>query len=201
MIHWPDAPGLAVEPAGLVLHYDGAGRLIAKGPDEDLRRTSGAGGVGADQATATSGAALLIPEVLPAIQMTARRYQDDPALARLDLAPRDWTALFEALVRVESAGNTAAVSPKGARGLAQLMPATASALGVDIADPLQNLDGGARYLVAQLARFGDVSLALAAYNAGPEAVATYGGIPPFPETRAYVANVLAEFQRLLAPSL
>lgn len=82
-----------------------------------------------------------------------------------------------------------AVSPKGAIGLAQLMPATARMLGVDPWDPVQNLEGGARYLAAQYRRFGSWRLALAAYNAGPAAVARHGGVPPYRETRAYIAHV------------
>lgn len=87
-------------------------------------------------------------------------------------------------------------SPAGARGLAQLMPDTARALGVAIDDANENLDGGARYLLTQLDSFGSIDLALAAYNAGPEAVRRYGGVPPYAETRAYVARVLTEFERL-----
>lgn len=139
-----------------------------------------------------------LSSVLPSLRLTTTRYEDHPALADLELAPRDWALLFQALVRVESGFNPAAVSPVGARGLAQLMPDTARALGVDIDDPLQNLDGGARYLLAQMQAFGALDLALAAYNAGPEAVRQYGGIPPYPETRNFVASVLAEFKRLKA---
>lgn len=100
--------------------------------------------------------------------------------------------LFLRLVQQESGFNPAAVSHKGATGLAQLMPATAQALGVDINDPLQNLDGGARYLARMFGRFGNWRLALAAYNAGPEAVAKHDGIPPFEETRNYVKAILGE---------
>lgn len=73
----------------------------------------------------------------------------------------------------------------------QLLPATASDLGVDPSDLQGNIDGGAAYLARQLRRFGDLRLALAAYNAGPEVVARYGGVPPFAETQAYVRAILA----------
>ncbi|MCX8953532.1 lytic transglycosylase domain-containing protein [Ruegeria sp. NA] len=98
--------------------------------------------------------------------------------------------LFHALVHQESRWNANAVSPKGALGLAQLMPPTAAALGVDPHDPVQNLDGGARYLKAMFLKFGTWRLALAAYNAGPKAVERYEGVPPYSETTHYVATVL-----------
>ena len=138
--------------------------------------------------------------ILPVIRLTTARYTDHPALDVAGLTPKDWALLLQALVRVESAFSPDAVSPKGARGLAQLMPDTARALGVDINNPRENLDGGARYLLAQIESFGSLELALAAYNAGPDAVRQHGGIPPYAETRAYVARVLAEFARLVALS-
>ena len=98
--------------------------------------------------------------------------------------------LFLRLVQQESGFNPDAVSPKGARGLAQLMPGTAHLLGVDINDPMQNLDGGARYLARMKARFGTWDLALAAYNAGPGAVERHDGIPPYAETQNYVKVIL-----------
>ncbi|KEP71486.1 lytic transglycosylase [Thioclava dalianensis] len=101
--------------------------------------------------------------------------------------PKD---LFLRLVQQESGWNPHAVSHKGARGLAQLMPGTAAKLGVDIRDPAQNLEGGARYLRMMFDRFGSWRLALAAYNAGPEAVAKHGGVPPYQETKNYVRVIL-----------
>jgi soluble lytic murein transglycosylase-like protein len=98
--------------------------------------------------------------------------------------------LFLRLVNQESRFRPDAVSPKGAMGLAQLMPGTARDLGVDPSDPEQNLRGGARYLRQQLDAFGDPTLALAAYNAGPGNVRKYGGIPPFQETQNYVRTIL-----------
>lgn len=97
--------------------------------------------------------------------------------------------LFLRLVQQESGWNPNAVSHKGATGLAQLMPATARRLGVNAVDPHQNLEGGARYLRMMYDRFGDWKLALAAYNAGPEAVEKHGGIPPYRETRGYVRAI------------
>ncbi len=97
--------------------------------------------------------------------------------------------LFLRLVNQESQFKEDAVSPKGALGLAQLMPDTARILGVDPLDPYQNLDGGARYLAQQFKAFGTWPLALAAYNAGPEAVRKHGGVPPFDETRNYVLTI------------
>lgn len=94
--------------------------------------------------------------------------------------------LFARLVNQESGWNPRAKSHKGALGLAQLMPQTARALGVNPLDPRQNLEGGARYLARQYREFGSWRLALAAYNAGPDAVKKHGGVPPYKETRNYV---------------
>ena len=102
--------------------------------------------------------------------------------------------LLGALVWAESRYCADAVSPKGALGLGQLMPGTALELGVDAGDPAQNLAGSARYLREQWDRFGSVTLALAAYNAGPGTVRRYGGVPPYAETRAYVSAVLASYE-------
>ena len=105
------------------------------------------------------------------------------AAARRHGVPED---LFLRLVQQESGWRATAKSNKGAYGLAQLMPATARRLGVDRKDPYENLEGGARYLRQQYDRFRSWRLALAAYNAGPEAVDKYDGVPPYKETRNYV---------------
>lgn len=97
--------------------------------------------------------------------------------------------LFLRLVQQESNWNPNAKSHKGALGLAQLMPETARRLGVDPGDPYQNLDGGARYLSRQYRKFKNWRLALAAYNAGPEAVRQHGGVPPYAETQTYVKKI------------
>lgn len=118
------------------------------------------------------------------VQRAARRYGLRPEI-------------ISAVIQVESAGNPLALSPKNAKGLMQLTDSTAEMLGVqNIWSPGENIDGGARYLKQLLDRFdGRLELALAAYNAGPTAVVRYGGIPPFPETRAYVQRVMNQVRQ------
>ena len=115
----------------------------------------------------------------------ARKYGIDPEM-------------FLRLIQQESSFRPDVVSPKGAIGLGQLMPATAKELGVDPTDPMQNLEGAAKYLSQQLKRFGDPSLALAAYNAGPTRVAKLGRVPNIAETQNYVKTILGEGQTTMA---
>lgn len=120
------------------------------------------------------------------------------AAAAYDISP----SLLEAVVWQESRWRADALSPKGARGLAQLMPATARDLGVNSADPRSNLLGGAKYLRRMLDLFdGDIERALAAYNAGPGRVIKAGGIPAITETRGYVTNIIGRLTPAAAQSV
>src|SRR6266478_825699 len=108
--------------------------------------------------------------------------------------------LVNSVIRAESGFNVRAVSPKGAQGLMQLMPQTASQLGVQNAfDPQANVEGGTRYLRELLVRYDfDLIKALAAYNAGPQRVEQYGGVPPYYETKAYVARIVRDYNKKVA---
>jgi hypothetical protein len=119
----------------------------------------------------------------------ARRYETHPGVAAAGLNPLTWRILFQSLIKQESRFNNGAVSPVGARGFCQLMPGTASDLGVNPYNPMENLDGGARYILRWLERWSRIDYALAAYNAGPGRVIEYGGVPPFEETQTYVRRI------------
>jgi soluble lytic murein transglycosylase-like protein len=136
--------------------------------------------------TATGAAA--VPTTLGGGAATPYDAQITAAATKYGVDP----ALLKGLIRQESNFNPSARSGAGAEGLTQLMPGTAASLGVtDASDPAQAIDGGAKYLKQQLDRFGgDASKALAAYNAGPGAVAKFGGVPPYAETQNYVQKVL-----------
>lgn len=165
-----------------VLEVDGAqSRWVAGGPTQVGTWDDGV-------ALTDDPASLAVTHVAAEAGPPQWRARVAEVASRFDLSP----ALLEAVVWQESRWNARAVSPAGARGLAQLMPGTARQLGIDADDPAANLAGGARYLRLQLDAFdGDLEKALAAYNAGPARVLRAGGIPPIAETRAYVAAILA----------
>ncbi|MBP7698289.1 MAG: lytic transglycosylase domain-containing protein [candidate division Zixibacteria bacterium] len=140
-----------------------------------------------------------MPESAPAdaadpIQARFGRWIDEAAEAnRLD------SALIRAVIAAESGGNPRAVSPAGAKGLMQLMDTTAADMGVkEPFDARENIMSGTKYLRRLIDRFGDLKLALAAYNAGPGTVERHGGVPPYAETRAYVEKVLDSARALAA---
>ncbi len=133
------------------------------------------------------------PAVVPVAAPSAQPAALDPrTLVRAAAARAGLPAAFvESVAKTESGFDPAAVSPKGAIGVMQLMPATAKALGADANDPVQNIDAGARLLRELLLKYdGDVVKALAAYNAGETAVDRYQGVPPYPETQHYVNTVV-----------
>jgi cell wall-associated NlpC family hydrolase len=146
------------------------------------------------------GSPVAIRRVLPAVPASSTgvsSLQSQPVPAAL--APLFASAaqrygvpesLLAAVAQVESGFNAQAVSSAGAQGLMQIMPSTAAGLGVNPLDPAQAIDGAAQMLAGYIAAYGSTSTALAAYNAGPAAVAQYGGIPPYPQTQAYVNDVL-----------
>lgn len=160
----------------------------------------------AEIASVTQVAGPVMPSTTPDSPADSPPQLAPPKLSRADLTEMLSKAgkqhnldvdLLASVVDAESGGNPRAVSRAGARGLMQLMPATAEGLGVKNSfQPQQNVSGGSAYLDALLTRYGNkLALALAAYNAGPEAVDRYHGIPPYAETRIYVARVIHEFNR------
>lgn len=171
-----EAQVLEISPDGSVTRYDGPTQYL----------TTGARAITPEQPpTARSNAAAPTPtaEIAETIRAASERHQVSERLV-------------EAVAWRESGFNPTAVSPKGARGVMQLMPGTARLLGVDASDPVGNIDGGANYLSQMIRRFGgDTTKALAAYNAGPEAVERYRGVPPYAETIAYVDAILARLGR------
>lgn len=138
------------------------------------------------------------PAPVPKTGPAATRAMIDDAAKRHGLPP----AIVHAVANAESGYNQNAVSRAGAIGVMQLMPATAGYLGANPKDEAQNIDAGTRYLRSLLDKYGkspdQVTLALAAYNAGPTAVARYGGVPPYAETRTYVRRVVDKYEKLAA---
>ena len=132
----------------------------------------------AEHTTAAAQERFANPELTRVIHSAAQKYAVDPKLV-------------SAVAEVESGGDQNAVSPAGAVGVMQLMPDTAAGLGINPYDMKSNVEGGAKYLREMLDTFdGDVKKAVAAYNAGPNAVKAYGGVPPYAETQNYVTSVL-----------
>lgn len=135
-------------------------------------------------------ATAVTPRPAPPVAARPRPASFNEAVERIAFQHALPVQLMHSVIKVESNYNPNAVSPKGAMGLMQLIPATARRFGVsDAFDPIDNMRGGARYLRYLLDLYGDYPLALAAYNAGEGAVARYGGVPPYPETRNYLALV------------
>jgi soluble lytic murein transglycosylase-like protein len=165
-------------------------QIAAFNGQADTPATSFAGQLAAAQGTTatTAVASATSNTTLNAGAPSAYDAQITAAATRYGVDP----TLLKGLIRQESNFDPGARSGAGAQGLTQLMPGTATSLGVtDPTDPAQAIDGGAKYLKQQLDRFGgDASKALAAYNAGPGAVAKYGGVPPYAETQGYVTKVL-----------
>jgi soluble lytic murein transglycosylase-like protein len=147
-------------------------------------------------ATALGSPAPAAVSNVPAGKLPAAAQKWLPHIERIARANKLDPRLLTALVKQESGFRADAGSHAGAIGLTQLMPGTARELGVNPYDPIENLEGGARYLRSQLDRFGSVPLALAAYNAGPGRVAAAGGIPRITETQNYVRNVTAFYADL-----
>jgi hypothetical protein len=178
-----------VSPAASPANDRGGGVVVVTDPDGTRRVFNIASSVPAGREV-PGGSAMRKAELWPKVEEIASAHGVDPRLVDL-------------MIRMESGYNPTAVSPKGARGVMQLMPGTARLYGVDdVFDPFENIRGGVRYLKDLLERFRqDVSLALAAYNAGPEAVERYGGIPPYDETRNYVGSILAAYNGSEKPVL
>ena len=168
--------------------YLGNGKMIASPQEGDVVKVQDV------------GSPTVIRRVLPATGSTGGTASSSASLsgvpysdlftaagAKYGVSP----ALLAGMAKVESGFDSTAVSSAGAQGLMQFMPSTASGLGVNALDPASAIDGAAKYLSQLTSRFGSTDLALAAYNAGPSAVASYGGVPPYAETQSYVRKVTA----------
>jgi soluble lytic murein transglycosylase-like protein len=173
---------IAVLAAGSAAAERSAGVFIFTAPD-GTRRIVNIPAHGAGTITIPQGATARRTELWPTVEEAARSHGIDPRLVDL-------------VIRMESGYNPRAVSPKGARGIMQLMPQTASLYNVGNAfDPLQNIRAGVHYLKDLLQRFNsNIALALAAYNAGPGAVERSGGVPPYDETENYVKAILMAYR-------
>ncbi len=180
--HSPSRPG--IDHVGI---YVGDGKMIAAPQAGEVVKVQDVGDPALIRRVLPSSAAAPAPAASSGSGLAGVPYADlfTAAGARHGVDP----ALLAAVAKVESGFSSSAVSPAGATGLMQFMPATAAGLGVDPTDPASAVDGAARYLRQLTDRFGSTDLALAAYNAGPGTVARTGGIPPYPETQSYVRKV------------
>ena len=146
----------------------------------------------APAAAPAASAAVAVPASESPMQARTPQELVEQAAVKAGLPP----AIVHSVAKAESGYRTNAVSRKGAIGLMQLMPGTAAELNVDPHDPKQNAEAGARYLRDLLLKYdGDVHKALAAYNAGPGAVAKYNGVPPYAETRSYIQRVVKDYKK------
>lgn len=186
--HSPERPG--IDHVGI---YAGDGKMIAAPQAGEVVKVQDVGNPS------------VIRRVLPAEPASARTASSPASLSGVpyaDLFTRAGArhgvdpALLAAVAKQESGFNASAVSPAGAQGLMQFMPATARGLGVDPFDPASAVDGAARYLAQLTGQFGSTELGLAAYNAGPGTVSRYGGIPPYAETQDYVRSVMSKAEAL-----
>jgi hypothetical protein len=183
-------------PTAEIEHFEAApevpasgSRLPASGISPFAKNAKDGASNGSSFARTPSGSALGFParpqvDLNDVVNTASGRYRLDPDLVN-------------SVIKAESGFNVRAVSPKGAQGLMQLMPGTASQLGVPNAfDPQANVEGGTKYLRELLERYNfDLVKALAAYNAGPQRVEQFGGVPPYYETRAYVARIVRDFNK------
>ena len=169
---------------GLAMTGNAAAQVLEIGDDGTVVTHSG------PAVYSSEGVQAIAPQ-RPAAPMRATPEEVRLAIAEASARHTVPISLVEAVAWQESRFNQGAVSPKGALGVMQLLPSTASSLGVNPTDLRANIDGGVASLAQQMRRFGDVSLALAAYNAGPGAVERYRGIPPYAETRNYVRAIMS----------
>jgi hypothetical protein len=168
--------------------YLGGGKMIAAPQEGDVVKVQDVGNPTLIRRVLPEGSSTgATTTAVPGAGLAGVPYADlfTQAGARHGVSP----ALLAAVARTESGFNSSAVSPAGATGLMQFMPATAQGLGVDAADPASAIDGAARYLSSLTQQFGSTELALAAYNAGPGTVQRHGGMPPYAETKSYVQKV------------
>jgi peptidoglycan DL-endopeptidase CwlO len=187
--HSPGRPG--IDHVGI---YVGDGKMIAAPQEGEVVKVQDVGNPSVIRRVLPAGSASAVSGAVAGASLSGVPYADlfTRAGSRHGVDP----ALLAAVAQQESGFDASAVSPAGAQGLMQFMPATARGLGVDPFDPASAVDGAARYLADLTRQFGSTELGLAAYNAGPGTVRRYGGIPPYPETQDYVRSVMSKAEAL-----